>query len=48
MVSIVARLRAGGFEVGIPSGIGTFSPKRQDPLWGPPNHLVGVYWGLFS
>ena len=48
VIIIVARLRAGGFEVGVPSGSRTFSPKRQDPLWGRPNHLVSVYWGLFS
>ena len=35
VVSVVAGLRAGGFEVRIPPGSRAFSPKRQDPLWGP-------------
>jgi hypothetical protein len=38
VVSIVTRLQAGFSS----------TPKRPDPLWGPPSFIFDGYWGTFS
>jgi hypothetical protein len=48
VVSIVAGLRAGGFEVRIPVKFKSVFSKTSRPALGSTNLLFSAYWGLFS